>query len=355
MLACLALDRIVTFVDSQTLSRKLLICKICIIFIFMSDNKRKAIFDLYVTNLRMLREAGFFPNMKTQNMTPYLCPICLDEFTDEHLDTKLENHLTLEDAPPKSLGGKANILTCKKCNNTAGHEIDAHLANRLKELDKTKFFRNTEAKVKVEKDGIRVNGTMTIKNDGEIQMYHSEKNNNPEVLKKYIQSVKGGDVITSYFMPSKVNDDRLKIALLKTGYLLLFQKYGYSLILTNEYDRVREQLQNPDKLIYPLDFWFLGPFSLELTKNVPFVIEKGHECALPFFVLTTGKSSYVFATILPVNNRAIEDTIDAYKGKFDLADELALDMYKFGDDTDFLLNMGNVVELLIFINGLQVK
>lgn len=42
-----------------------------------------------------------------------------------------ENPLTLEDAPPKSLGGKAHVLTCKECNNKAGQKIDYHLTERM--------------------------------------------------------------------------------------------------------------------------------------------------------------------------------------------------------------------------------
>ncbi|MDD4438113.1 MAG: HNH endonuclease [Tissierellia bacterium] len=41
----------------------------------------------------------------------------------------------MEDAPPKSLGGKANTLTCKTCNSKCGHEIDFHLTERLLEID----------------------------------------------------------------------------------------------------------------------------------------------------------------------------------------------------------------------------
>lgn len=319
----------------------------------MSDAKRRQLFKIYSDNLFMLRQHGLIPAMETKHEKPFICPICLKEFTEEHLDVNLKEHLTLEDAPPKSLGGKANVLTCKKCNNTCGTEVDAHLANRIKELDKTKFFNNTEAKAKVEKDGITVNGTVIIDEQGTMKMHHAKQNNNPTVLEKFIASIKPNVIINITFMPSKVNDDRLKLALLKTGYLLLFQKYGYAFILDKEYDRIRKQLQFPEELIYPLDFWFLGPFPKELTEIVPFVIEQGLGSVLPFFELTTGRTNYIFATILPINARPVEEIIAGFRKKFDEVSEFEVTMHKFNPTSDFLGNPDNAKELIAFTQTIK--
>ena len=319
----------------------------------MSDHKRRQIFKIYTENLFMLRKHALIPAFDTKNEKPFLCPICLKEFTEEHLDVILKEHLTLEDAPPKSLGGKANVLTCKKCNNTCGIEVDAHLANRIKELDKTKFFRNSEAKAKVEKDGISVNGTVIIDNEGTMKMHLAPENNNPELLKKHIASVGPNVIINITFMPSKVDDDRLKLALLKTGYLLLFEKYGYALILDKEYNRIRKQLLFPKELIYPLDFWFLGPFPKELTEIVPFVIEPGLGSVLPFFELTTGRSSYIFATILPINSRPVEEIIAGFRKIFDGVPEFNVTMHRFNANSDFLSNVDKAKELIAFTQTIK--
>ena len=319
----------------------------------MSDLRRKKLYVIFSQHLQILREAGLTGGKKIEAANPYLCPICFNEFTEEHLDTSLDNHLTLEDAPPKSLGGRANLLTCKRCNNTCGHKIDAHLANRLKELDQSKFFTNTESKVKVDKDGIRVNGTMKVDENGTMQMHHSPDNNNPETLKSYIAGVKKDSIINLTFMPSRVNDDRLKIALLKTGYLLLFRQYGYTLIFGREFDRIREQLQFPERLIYPLDFWFLGPFPKELTETIPFIVEKGLGSILPFFELTTEHSSYIFGTILPINDLPIEEAILKFKMRFDEVSEFHVDMHKFNPETDFLHSKDNIAELLEFVKTIN--
>lgn len=57
----------------------------------------------------------------------YVCPICAHQFDEAALT---DERLTLEDVPPRATGGKPIILTCKTCNNTAGHSVDSHAATR---------------------------------------------------------------------------------------------------------------------------------------------------------------------------------------------------------------------------------
>ena len=62
----------------------------------------------------------------------YVCPICAKGYDRHQLEA---GTLTLEHVPPKSLGGKGIVLTCKNCNSTAGHSVDAALANRREQND----------------------------------------------------------------------------------------------------------------------------------------------------------------------------------------------------------------------------
>jgi hypothetical protein len=75
----------------------------------------------------------------------------LRQFSHEYLNYNKPNHLTLEDIPPRSLGGKPIILTCKSCNNTIGHKIDYHLLDRMLEMDISKFLPNCKARPNLEK------------------------------------------------------------------------------------------------------------------------------------------------------------------------------------------------------------
>ncbi len=65
------------------------------------EAKRQVIFDIYKDNLNLLIENGFVTRVKDF----YLCPICLRP----NADIKSKDPLTLEDAPPKSLGGSVSF------------------------------------------------------------------------------------------------------------------------------------------------------------------------------------------------------------------------------------------------------
>src|SRR5438309_157804 len=51
----------------------------------------------------------------------YLCPICIRGFHREDASA-----MTLEDAPPRRLGGRKVALTCPDCNHSAGFRLDSH-------------------------------------------------------------------------------------------------------------------------------------------------------------------------------------------------------------------------------------
>ena len=135
--------------------------------------KRQKIFDIYSGNLKFLEDNNVLHSNYSEQPT-YICPICLTHFTSI---SDLKNPLTLEDAPPKSLGGKADTLTCKNCNNTCGHKIDFHLTERLRELDSANLIPGTEMKVKVKIGGETIQGTLKPRADGVLEMFHSNKNN----------------------------------------------------------------------------------------------------------------------------------------------------------------------------------
>ncbi len=60
------------------------------------------------------------------------CPICLSEF--DRSDVVAGTEVTLEHAPPKSLGGAPICLTCKRCNNNTSL-IDHHAFLSMKARD----------------------------------------------------------------------------------------------------------------------------------------------------------------------------------------------------------------------------
>lgn len=314
------------------------------------EKRRLAIFKIYAEHLKFLVEYGFL-DLKLKYDQTYICPICTEQFSIEALDQKGKNPLTLEDAPPKSLGGKAQVLTCRKCNNTCGTAIDHHLTSRLLELDQKQFIPGVRYNAKFEKEGIKVNGVITVDNDGVMQVEHDETKNNPDLLQKYLKSTVKGEIVNIDFGDSKADNFRLQLALLKSAYLLTFSKFGFSFLLHSEYDRIRDQLRNPEIPIYPEDAWFeTDEFSN--YYGVHFTIEPGMESVLPIFPLSTELSERSFGVIVPLTTRPIEEIIAAIRKRFDQASrfEVAMDPMSPGD---YLFDAEAIAKMLKWIQKLN--
>jgi hypothetical protein len=277
-----------------------------------SRDKRRVLFEKYSTQLNSLNKLGLLKIDLAYENT-FICPICLDQFNEAALDINKENFLTLEDAPPKSLGGKANTLTCKSCNNRFGHEIDFHLVERLNEIDVHSFQPRSGSKASFVHNGVKVQGIVQVDDNGNITVTHLEKTNNPKHLDEYVKGTGKGDTTTIKFPLSRVDFKKFEVALLKTAYILAFTHYGYPLILSNAFDIVREQLANPDKEIYPTGFWTRQATFNKSNSGVHLIKTSGLEGFQAIFVLKTQSSETGFGVYLPVSHKTVLQVIDQLK------------------------------------------
>lgn len=315
--------------------------------------KRKIIFDKYADNLELLIANGIVTGVNLKYDRVYICPICKEQFPEAALDQICANPLTLEDAPPKSLGGTASVLTCRRCNNSCGLHIDHHLSSRMQEMDNHAFLPGVEFDAKFLLNGKKVQGTIRVDDARNMTVIHENKTNNPADLSEFIGGAKKGVKLNIEFLDTKANPLKLQLALLKSGFLMTFAKYGYSFILSEPYDRIREQLLQPGKEIYPNDFWFQTSFPEELF-GVPFLTSDKIECVFPIFPLSTKHSSRIFGTIIPLTNQPIEHTIAAYHNYFAKHGEFLVK----GDPmagADYLTDIGAIMQMLNWIEGIAKK
>lgn len=290
------------------------------------DGKRKRLFDKYSKQLSDVVKAGLYEIDLSFEQT-FICPICLEQFCANDLDITKENHLTLEDAPPYSLGGNANTLTCKKCNNESGHKIDSHLVELLNEQDIRNFLPNTEAKVTVEHKDEKVQGLLKVDNDGRITITHNTKNNNPQKLEDYVSKTGKDDNPILYFTASRVEVKKVEVALLKSAYILAFEHYGYPLILSKAFDVVRQQILNPDKDIYPSGFWSIQKGYNEQSKGVHFIISEGLQGIMSIFVLRSKSGAKKgYGVYLPTSIHTYKEVIENMK-LLKVNDALAFENY----------------------------
>ncbi|HRJ29829.1 MAG: hypothetical protein KF725_03905 [Cyclobacteriaceae bacterium] len=276
------------------------------------QDKRRLLFDRYSAQLESMKELGVL-GFDLKYEKAFICPLCLEQFSVDDLDTSKENFLTLEDAPPKSLGGKANTLTCKKCNNRFGHEIDFHLVEKLNELDVYSFQPKSGSKASFTHNGVKVQGIVNVDDKGNITVTHLEKTNNPGLLNKYVKTTGKGDTTTIKFPVSRVDFKKFEVALLKTAYILAFEHYGYPLILSKAFDIVRAQLKNPTKDIYPTGFWTRQAAFNETNTGVHLIKTLGLEGFQAIFLLKTQSRTTGFGVYLPVSHGTVLEVIERLK------------------------------------------
>jgi hypothetical protein len=191
---------------------------------------------------RWVREAVAITDAITKDGAGrYLCPLCLDWFSD--LDD-----LSVEHAPPKSLGGRAMAVTCRHCNSRGGHTVDAELrqAETLYEFGSrsmTKPMRATAHYGDVEQRSEIIFGPEGLSIGGVA------KQNHPDTAAAVTKALRAaaGDKDFSMTLSLRTPDFRkAAVGWLRAAYLIAFGSLGYLYVLLDELDPVREQIRDPD-------------------------------------------------------------------------------------------------------------
>jgi len=231
--------------------------------------KKQILFDVYSNNFKTIIDAAKNKQHLPKDFGCY-CPIC-----ETHFDISKLKNLSLEHNPPKSLGGKDNILTCLKCNNTAGSKIDNEILLALNELEFMKFKPNSFLKTKLHNESTGekgVNANFKIDEKGTF-VFDISPANNPKIkdsfLNSFVHEYVAYDTLKKNFgslgfskkinfqikKPNRRNERLASIALLKMAYLLLFEKLGHAAIFGKHMRHIRNQIQNPNDNIITKPFW----------------------------------------------------------------------------------------------------
>lgn len=182
-----------------------------------------------------------------QIMDAFICPICLNIIKKEDSDI-----ITLEDVPPKSVGGSPLLITCQPCNNVVGGKIESFLHNELLVFYLLKNPEDIPFKAEYILNGVKIKGRVKIKSIENREILctidSNDINNYPIFTQELDQNWDGSNLEIKYDLTSvKSNDDYSNLSILKSAYLLAFAKMGYMYILNDSLDLIRDQLQNPDK------------------------------------------------------------------------------------------------------------
>jgi hypothetical protein len=268
------------------------------------DITRRKIFEHYSRNLLLMLQEGILTlNLSEQkNITipenPYICPLCFHMFSIKDLDQSKKNPLTLEHIPPKSLGGRDLVLTCKKCNNISGQHYDSLLRLALEtEQVFSKTGRGTN-KIQLKlPNNKQLKGTMGF--DGKIFSIIINKKSNPYAVKDYEQLMANFNqtIEIKYKVPPTKN---YSFALMRITYLLMFYRFGYNAILNNNAVPITIQLKDLDRN----EFDIFKTFQYKEFQKIGFFAltdDQGHMSFLVGFKMKFETHERIFHVLYPAD------------------------------------------------------
>jgi hypothetical protein len=279
-------------------------------------NNKVKIFKLFSDNLK---EIKLHPGIRFEPefSEGYICPLCFNLFHESDLSNDSFNPLTLEDIPPKSMGGNPKLLTCRKCNSRSGHVLDNNLLKRLQEVDAREFLPNQIYKTTFKSDQGTMNGLIEMDKEGNLNLKLKSEWSSPEKSDLFIKELFPPMTIynpllnfdklfepykTNVFaikFPKSADERKAEIALLKTAYLLAFSILGNAFLINRALVQVREQILNPDNQIFPGIFWINFDFPDTLRGINLIKSPKELRCFLIIFDLKTKSKKRQFAIALP--------------------------------------------------------
>jgi HNH endonuclease len=199
-----------------------------------SDRKKREWFDLGAA--AFARDCpGIF------DQPTYPCPICLSPFTTEALADK---RLSAEHVPPKSVGGRELLLTCRVCNNSSGTKLDADAKTKEDVQIAVSGMTGRPHRIKAMIGGVRVNGELHT-SEGKYSLRILPKINKPGTNEALRDVVRAGTQLTVEH--ESFSELGAKISWLRSGYLALFAVAGYKSALDPAMQIVRQQILECDE------------------------------------------------------------------------------------------------------------
>jgi hypothetical protein len=218
----------------------------------LGDKKREELFNILSANLQ------FVKNSPRVHLEPdidegIICPVCFKLYTRESLSKEYDDHLTLEDIPPKALGGTPKTLTCKVCNNWAGSQLEGHLVKKLQAEEILQGISDGRIESRFGPgEGIDLTATTSIGSDRVIDIRYDPKRSDPnqvEQLHKLEDNGEIGEIKLKIILGYKIN--RPEIALIRVAYLSAFSFFGYGFLMNPSLLYVRSQIQRSCETILP--------------------------------------------------------------------------------------------------------
>lgn len=218
--------------------------------------QRLGLYEIFSKNLDSIKKETFI-QLEPDIPNSYICPLCIRCFGKNALDQVHPNCLTLEDVPPKKLGGKPFTLTCKKCNNTTGSLLDAQLNKKIVGDEFHSGFPKAviDAKLQLNND-LCISATLSNREGGGLN-FHMFKNgpnakkNKGKSIPRVRNHIKKNGIQKFNCNLQFHKKNHPEIALLRVAYLLAFSTFGNGFLFNSNLEIIREQIKKPKEEILP--------------------------------------------------------------------------------------------------------
>jgi hypothetical protein len=174
----------------------------------------------------------------------YLCPLCKRIFRECSFSDP--DGLSREDVPPEHYGGQKIVLTCRKCNSTAGAGIDAnlHKDEKLRNLGKP---GGADAKLHI--DDNKNWAWVSFEYEKEQKKMVLLHNRGDPAVKLINKQMKGGGEGTLLRLQFTGGIRRqAHLSLLRAAYLVAFAEFGYLYVLREAFEPIRQMIENPSSV-----------------------------------------------------------------------------------------------------------
>jgi hypothetical protein len=190
----------------------------------------------------------------------YVCPLCVRPFSLEALGS---GELTAEHVPPDKLGGRPLVLTCRKCNNEAGTQADAHAVARAITVEAMAGRLDRKRKAKATVGDVTAN---VFINPFDQALTVLEARNAPGTLDRLRETARPGATVSVEYIEDRFDELSARVSFLRAAYLVLFAVFGYPVVADPALDIVRAQIANPKQRIIEC-FLALTPESAQSTQK----------------------------------------------------------------------------------------
>jgi hypothetical protein len=241
--------------------------------------KYKQWFELGAARLRGWASAKGHADQVPDDPVVYLCPLCLRFSIMEDL---VGDRLTVEDVPPKSVGGKPMVLTCRECNNDrGGSKIDSHAAARERFVDSATGVSSEPIRGELGVGDLSARGDLYLAGGGLGFVYKKkEKANNLKEFEALRRVLHDPNTHRRFSAPDKIISGELaNLSYIRAAYLASFAAFGWTHIFREVFKPLRDRLTLATDADLP-DTLFYDPDETSAKNEMLLVTEPGPQNGL---------------------------------------------------------------------------